>query len=274
MKKIVIILLIITAIACLILVLGSLIFKFRFKSEVKKLFLSSKKISGKVFSYDQLNGLPDPVQRYFRNVLKEGQPYISYARLKHDGQFKIDLKKDWVNIQGEEYFTAQKPGFVWKGEVPFAVGCDMYINGNGRLVVKLLSIIKVVDGKGEKYDQGELLRWLTESVMIPTALLPNENLKWIPINSESAELNYVYNGISLSCLVFINDKGEITGFEARRYMNETTLEKWTPRCSDYKEVDGIKVPTKFEAIWSLESGDYSYAKFNVKEIEFNKPEKY
>ena len=60
----------------------------------------------------QLAGLPAPVQRYFRHVLPEGQPYLRGLRLRHDGQFKTDLKKDWMAIEGEQYITAAPAGFI------------------------------------------------------------------------------------------------------------------------------------------------------------------
>jgi len=44
--------------------------------------------------------------------------------------------------------------------------------------------------------------------------------------------------------------------------------------ADYKEINGITIPTKVEVIWKLEKGEFSYAKFNVKKIEYNKPEKF
>jgi hypothetical protein len=40
----------------------------------------------------------------------------------------------------------------------------MYISDKGRFVVTLFGLIKIADGKGPSFDQGELLRWLGESV--------------------------------------------------------------------------------------------------------------
>ena len=70
----------------------------------------------------------------------------------------------------------EKPGFIWKGTTSMFVARDMYISGKGRLVVSLLSLYKIMDAKGENYNQGELLRWLGESVLYPTNLLPDERL--------------------------------------------------------------------------------------------------
>lgn len=92
-KNKIIIILSIFASLIIILVIGRINLSLQFKKEVTELFSQSKNISSKTFSYEQLSGLPKPVKSYFKHVLKEGHPYISYVRLKHNGQFKTGLKK-------------------------------------------------------------------------------------------------------------------------------------------------------------------------------------
>jgi hypothetical protein len=258
----------------LLLIIPKLISSIQFNSEVKQLFSLSKPMADMQFSYAQLDGLPEPVQLYFKLVMKENQPYISYARLSHNGQFKTGLDKDWIKIEGEQYFTTQKPGFIWRGSTTLFTARDMYIGDKGRLVVSILSLINIVDAKGEQYNQGELLRWLAESVWFPTNLLPSENLGWTPIDSHNAKLTFNYQNLSLVYKVTFNEKGEISQMETKRYMNETHLETWIGRMSDYKELNGILVPTKIEALWKLEKGEFSYAKFNIIKIEFDIAEKF
>lgn len=57
-------------------------------------------------------------------------------------------------------------------------------------------------------------------------------------------------------------------------MDKENLETWIGRLTDYREMNGIVVPATIEAIWKLEKGDFSYAKFILKMIEYNKPEKF
>ncbi|MEP6950265.1 MAG: DUF6544 family protein [Ginsengibacter sp.] len=246
----------------------------RFNKEVKQLFTQSTTISGKKFSYEQLVGLPEPVQHYFKYVLKEGQPYINYVRLTHNGQFKSGKKNNWTNIKGEQYFTTEKPGFIWKGKTSMFTARDMYIADKGRLVASLFSLINIVNGQGGQYNQGELLRWLAESVWFPTNLLPGKNLRWTPIDSQTAKLNFNYNGLSLFYIVKFNDKGEITQMETKRYMDEKNLETWICKLDKYEERNKIIIPTEAEVLWRLKEGDFSYAKFKVQKIEYDKPAKF
>lgn len=258
----------------LILIAGKINLSMQFSKQVEHLFAQSPKTSDKTFTYEMLTGLPEPVQRYFRHVLKSNQPFISYTRLTHNGQFKINQNKDWINIEGEQYFTTAKPGFIWKGNTIMFTARDMYIADKGRLVVSLFSVFNIVNGKGEKFDQGELLRWLGESVWFPTNLLPSKNLQWVPIDNVTAKLTFNYNNLSVFYIVTFNDIGEITQLETKRYMGEDNLETWVGKLEEYKEINGILIPTAIEAVWKLEKGDYSYAKFKVKKIDYDQPQKF
>jgi len=254
------------------LIMGDRMMKSELDNDIENLFADSDNISGKVYTSNQIKDLPMPVQRYFKYALKENQPYVSYARLQHGGEFKAS--KNWVSIEGEEYFTMQKPGFVWLGKVPFFSAKDVYIDGTGNLKVKLLSLIKIVDSRGRETDQGELLRWLGEAPLFPTALLPSENLRWEPIDNDSAKVIFNDKNLTIEGVFCFNEEGQITQFKTKRYKDKTTLENFTGYCGDYRTVDGMKVPFYLEAVWNLESGDLSYAKFKIDRIEYNNPSKF
>lgn len=250
---------------------GSLNLYLQFSGEVAGLMANSVDISAQKFSYQQLKGLPEPVQLYFRHVLSPGQSYIGNVHLRHGGLFKSDLKKGWVTISGEEYFSAKRPGFVWKGKTAMFTARDMFINGKGRLVVSLFSLFKIQDSYGKKYNRGELMRWLGESVCFPTNLLPSQNLKWFPIDAHSARLEYNYLGISINYMVIFNSRHEIVEMSAMRSMGEGPRQKWINRLSDYELRDGVRIPTVLEAGWQINGRYYPYARFKITEIEYNTP---
>ena len=273
-KKLILYILIPLVLVAMALIVGKINSSIIFNKEVKQLFSESKNISDKKFNYQQLVDLPEPVQLYFKHVLKQGQPYISYVRVLHDGQFKTDLKKGWINITGEEYFTTEKPGFIWKGNTSTFTARDMYLSNKGQLIVSLLSLMNIVNGQGEQYNQGELLRWLGESVWFPTNLLPDEKLLWLAIDDQSAKLTFSYKELSLYFIVTFNYIGEITQLETKRYMDEKNLETWLIKLSNYNALNNVMIPTSAEVAWRILNVDYAYAKFNVKSIEYDNPEKF
>jgi hypothetical protein len=246
-KRLLIFLSCIFALIVLIIIVGRSIQTASFDDQVRQV-LSGSGPSKKIFTGKDLAGLPEPVQRYFRNVLKENQPYIGTARLKHEGQFKTGLDKAWIPIKGEQYFATVKPAYIWKGKTFLFTARDMYIADKGQLTVSLFSLVNIVNADGDSYNEGELQRWLAESVWFPTNLLPSERLKWLPVDENNAKLLFNYLGLSLDFLVNFNDTGEITQMITKRYMNEGKKETWIVKMKDYKVLNGIRVPTRAEAI--------------------------
>ena len=57
-------------------------------------------------------------------------------------------------------------------------------------------------------------------------------------------------------------------------MDKENLETWIIKLANYKAMNKIVVPTAFEVLWRLKKEDFSYAKFNLKKMEYNKPEKF
>ena len=79
------------------LIIGDRMMKSELDKDIENLFAYSKNISDKVYTSNQIKDLPIPVQRYFKYSLKENQPYVSYVRLQHGGDFKAS--KNWVSIR-------------------------------------------------------------------------------------------------------------------------------------------------------------------------------
>ena len=233
-----------------IFIAGRIHLYVQFTKQVESLFDSTPGFQPETFSYGQLDGLPRPVQLYFRHVLKEGQQYTAFARIRHAGWFKTGLDRDWVAITGEQYYTVKKPGFIWKGETSMFTARDMFLNDKGALKVTFFSVFTIVNAEGPAYNQGELLRWLGECVWFPTALLPGEYVSWSAVDSSTAMLNMNYKGISIYYRVSFNEKNEISRMETKRYMDGNRLETWIGTPSDYREINGTVIPVKIEGAWN------------------------
>jgi len=87
--------------------ISNTLFNSHIKESIEKLSNISKNISDNKFTFDQIKNLPVPVQRYFKYSLEEGQHYLSYVKLKHEGHFRQNENQKWMNFKGEEYFTSK-----------------------------------------------------------------------------------------------------------------------------------------------------------------------
>lgn len=186
--------------------------------------------------------------------------------------------QSWMPVEAEQYFTIDEPGFIWKAKIKAAplfhiVGRDKYYEGKGNMLIKILSLITVADARGKEMDQGTLLRYLVETVWFPTAAL-SSYIKWEEIDSNSAKAAMSYRGVTASGVFMFNENGEVINFVAERYMalnGRYVMETWSTPMKDYKEFDGIRIPTKGEIIWKLKTGDFNWFQFEITEIEYNKP---
>ena len=242
------------------------------KKEIKTLFSTKESFKQKKISIQDFS-LPKPIQRYFTYALEDQQKKISYVRLKHKGVFRTNPKQDWKQINGQEYFNIRKPGFLWFGKVPLFSAIDKYINGKGNLKVKLFSLIKIIDEKGDKIDQSELLRFLGEAPWYPTALLPSKQVIWESIDTNSAKIIFTDHNMTVTGIFQVNSKGQIIRFQAKRYYQDA-LQKWTGTYTDYRSVNGINIPFSVKVTWNLPTGDYTYAKFDLNKIEYDNSNPY
>lgn len=252
------------------------------RREVTQLFEAQKQESRPhIVSEADLEGLPEPVRRYLRYTQIIGKERIRAVRLKQAGFMRTNQDQKWMPAKAEQYYTVDPPAFIWYGIVKFLpllgiVGRDKFHEGKGHMLIKLLSLFTVVDAKGLEIDQGALVRYFSEIIWFPTAYL-SDFISWEPIDAKSARGTIKIHGMAASAVFHFNDDGQLTNFVAKRYWSadgEYVLETWSTPILEYAEINGIMVPVKGEAVWNLSSGDFSYFKVEITDIEYNQPVSY
>ena len=260
---------------------GNITFNKKVKNEVEELFEKSKETKPEIVTETDIRGLPEPVQKWITNSQIIGKERIFAVRLKQNGLVRTKEGQPWMPAQAEQYFIIDEPGFLWKTKVKMApllylVGRDKYYEGKGNMFIKLMGLISVVNATGKEIDQGTMLRYLGETVWFPTAAL-SKYIKWKSIDSNSAKATMSYKGVTASAIFTFNDNGDVISFACKRYMTENdhySLENYSVHLKDYKELNGIKIPTKGEAVWNLKTGNFSVYQFEIIEIEYNNPSVY
>lgn len=253
-------------------------FNKKARKEVKELFNNNVQNKKETICKADLEGLPICVQKWLENSRVIGKERIRTVRLRQKAVMRMKEGQPWMPTEVEQYFTVDEPGFIWKAKIKAApilhiVGRDKYYDGKGNMLIKILSFITVADARGKELDQGTLLRYLAESVWFPTAAL-SSYIEWEEIDLNSARATMSYRGITASGVFMFNEKGEVINFVAERYMElngQYVMETWSTPMKDYKEFNGIRIPTKGEAIWHLETGDFIWYQAEIMETEYNKP---
>jgi len=237
--------------------------------EAARLDESLRAPSSARFDARELEGLPAPVQRYFRAALKEGQPMIAAVTLDMAGRFNMSATgEQWKPFTSRQRVVARRPGFLWDARVSMLPGLavrvhDSYIAGGGLLHAALLGLFTVakVEGGGE-IARGELMRFFAEMAWYPTALLPSQGVRWEAIAHASANATLVDGPLTLTLLFRFNDAGLIDSVraEARGAMvgKDMVMLPWEGRWSNYQMRGGMMVPITGEVAWLRPEGRKPY----------------
>jgi hypothetical protein len=228
-------------------------------------------------SFKGFDTLPAPVARYFRLVLKEGQPFIRTARIQQQGEFW--MKSKWIPFTAQQYFSATPPGMIWDADMQMNPLLnvrvrDAYVGGQGFMQGKLLALLPVMDEQGNaELKAGAMQRYLAEAVWLPTALLPSENLQWSAIDEQHALATLTDAGLSVSLEFSFNDSSEIIGvYTPGRYYREDggsyVLKPWAGYHRAYEERGGMRIPLEGGVEWHLPNGRLPYCKLKIIGIEY------
>jgi hypothetical protein len=258
--------------------IGTMTLRRRVTREVAEMFERSQEFNPDIVTQADVEGLPEPVQRWLSYSGVIGRERAITVRLRQKGFFRQKQDADWMPFQAEEYYTTQPPAFIWHATIkasPFLwiAGRDRYHAGKGNMLIKLLSLITVADARGEKLDQGTLLRYLNEIMWFPSAAL-SDYIHWEAIDAGSAKATMSYQGVTASAVFHIDERGRLTNMVAERYRavdGEFVLDTWSTPIGEYREFNGVRIPTQGEGVWNLSSGDFSYIRLEVIGIDYNNP---
>ena len=246
---------------------------------VEKLGEAGPRQGTRAVTFENFDQLPVPVARYFRRVLRDGQPFIRLARFSQAGELRVNEKSDrWAPFEANQVVTSQLPGFVWDARIRMAPLMhvrvrDAYFAGRGSGRVALLSAVTMAQEQGRaELNSGALHRYLAEAVWYPTALLPSAGVRWRPIDKNRAVATLTDSGIAVSLEFRFNDAGEATGIYTPgrwgRFDGKYALTPWEGRFRHYEERGGMRVPTEGEVGWHLPIGWSSVWKGKIASIKY------
>jgi hypothetical protein len=267
-----------------VLLLGAWLYgAYRWNSETQelrtRLDAARAPVRPQTVDFRELEGLPAPVQRYFRVVLEEGQSMVAGVRVQHTGTFNMGETKDrWKPFTSDQQVVTQRPGFDWNGRVAMMPGLpvrvhDAYLAGEGVLHASLLGLFTVVDMSGTgDVAEGELMRFFAEAAWYPTALLPSQGVRWEAKDDRSAYATLEEGDHTITMLFTFNEEGLIDTVHAeargRTVGNEIVPTPWQGRFWNYEERSGMRVPLDGAVAWLLPEGEKPYWRGHITEIRY------
>ena len=243
--------------------------------------LEAKRLPVSPARYDprEIEGLPAPVQRYFRTVLTPSQAVVTAASLEQTGSFNLSATgEQWRPFTSRQRVIVRRAGFLWDARIALAPGVavrvhDSYLDGEGLLHAAVLGLFSVarLRGGGE-LARGELMRFFAETAWYPTALLPSQGVRWTAADEHSARATMMDGPLSLTLLFRFDEAGHMASVraEARGRMvgKDISAAPWEGTWSNHQRVDGMTVPLTGEVAWLLPEGRKTYWRGTVSSMRY------
>ncbi|HEU5039284.1 MAG TPA: DUF6544 family protein [Gemmatimonadales bacterium] len=224
-------------------------------------------------AFERLGELPAPVQRYFRLVLRDGQPRIAAAEVRQRGAFRSreggDPETGWSPFTAVQRFTAVPPGFVWDARIRMAPlvtvrARDGYVRNRASMRGEVAALVPVVNAAdGPELRAGALQRWLAEAVWLPTALFPGAGVSWAPMDDTHARATVTDGRTAVSLEFEFSGEGEIVALRTPARLRAGKDGRYLPapwggRYRRYEEHAGMRLPAEAEVYWVLDGREEPY----------------
>ncbi|GAP22011.1 DUF6544 family protein [Leptolinea tardivitalis] len=212
-------------------------------------------------------GLPQPVERYYRVVYGDEIPVITsavltgHATLRPFGPVFLPARFRFTHLAGKDYRHYIEVTFF---NIPILKVNERYLDKKARMELPFAT------DEGDKLDQAANLGLWAETAWFPSVFLTTPGVNWLPADDNTALLVVPFNESTDQFIVrFDPETGFAMWFEAMRYHDSKSTEKvlWLNHVIDLKK-DGLKLSFKTgSAIWMDDGKPWAY--FTVDNINLN-----
>lgn len=240
-----------------------------FQNDIDALMSENQlRTNNEVFTKEDFSSLPVAIQKYIQNCGYIGTPKMSYLRMEYNnvdfsqGKNHPTLKIDYMqyNFINEPCRMALIDSSMFG--IPFE-GYDYYQNGTGGMKGVIAKAITLFDQTGVDIDKACLATFLAESLFAPTILL-QDYITFEEISDFEVQATISYKEQKASGIFTFNEQYEMISFATNDRAvagTDGSMEyiPWSALCGDYQiSVNGIKYPSKFQAVWNYPDGDFIY----------------
>ncbi|PWJ20278.1 DUF6544 family protein [Jannaschia seohaensis] len=246
------------------------------RAEMDRL-IASQPVEPARFASDMVADLPEPARRFFTFAIAEGTPLYTVSRLEMEGQFGMGDKATpgYMPMTATQVLAAPH-GFVWAmsgGAGAMRMGGSDSGSWTRFWLSGLVPVARF--GGDPDHRRSAFGRYVAEAVFwTPAAVLPGPNVTWEPASETTARMIMRHQGLEQAVEVTVAENGQPRHVAFQRWSdaNPEKLHRLQPfggYLSEFREVDGFRLPTHVEAGNHFDTDDYfPFFIADVTEISF------
>jgi hypothetical protein len=132
----------------------------------------------------------------------------------------------------------------------------------------------LANAAGPEVDQAALTRYLSEMPWFPSAFL-RDWVTWEAIDDATVRVSMVDGELRASGTLTIDPEGRLVQFQTERHAfvdGRFELRPWTTPAYGYGEFEGLRLPVRGAAVWTLPDGSsFPYIDVELTNVAYDPP---
>jgi len=122
-------------------------------------------------------------------------------------------------------------------------------------------------------DKAETVTLFNDWCIFAPAALVDKRIQWQAADDHSVKATFTNHSVSISATLFFNEMGQLVNFvsDDRYDISEKNQYRFSTPVGEYKNINGLMLPTFGETIWHYPEGKFTYGKFHLRSIAYNRP---
>jgi hypothetical protein len=228
---------------------------------------------------EALAGLPDPVRRYVTRAGVLGHPRPQNMRVVMDAAMYRQPGQAPMRARSVQYTFFGEPTRLFLMDARMfglpVRALHIYRNHQATFTVRVASTRTIVDQHGEQISAAETVTVLNDMCLMAPAALVDPRLAWTPVDDRTARVAFTNGPHRVTATVVVNAEGELVDFTSddRPDSNTGTFVpmRWSTPVHEYRDVDGLHLMHRGEAVYQRPDGPFTYGKFTVRSLTYDVP---
>ncbi|HEU6438892.1 MAG TPA: DUF6544 family protein [Terriglobales bacterium] len=222
-------------------------------------------------------GLPAPVKRYIRASGAIGHPRPQNVRVAFDALMRRKPGADPMVSTSVQYNFFGQPArlFLMRARM-FGVpvrALHLYRREAATFQVRVLDLKTIVDQAGPGISAAESVTVLNDWCFMAPGALVDERLAWQPIDDHSARVTFTNEPYQVSATLIFNERNELVDFWSDDRPDSSAGAfvtcRWNTPIGEYRDLDGMRLPTWGGAVWNRAEGPFMYGEFRLRSLRYD-----
>lgn len=230
---------------------------------------------GAVLTDADVASLPQPVACYLNRVGAVGRPRPRVFRATWEGRIRDAPDSPWMPFEGEQ--TNVLPSgtrlFLIHARLFGAPveALHVFRDGTASMRIRPFSAFTLLEATGPEVTRAETVTLLNDMALFAPGALASQAVTWRTVGRRRAEATYTLGRNTVRAELSFDGQCELVDFTSDDRLREVDgrfeATRWSTPVSGWRDFGGIRAPSRGEARWHTDAGDFTYLEAELVALE-------